>query len=151
MLSEFAGNQLFVKLNTRIWKFNYQNLFMELHSEGKSNNNNNLVPKKYAAMHHLSMNVLPWLNVGLFEGVVFGRKDKFEFGYMNPIIFCRTVEGNLGSSDNAMVGADFKANLFKRVQLYGQLIIDELNFAELRQRPQLVGEQNRNATWIEIY
>ncbi len=132
MLSEFAGNQLFVKLNTRIWKFNYQNLFMELHTTGKSNSSNDLVPKKYAAMHHLSMNVLPWLNVGLFEGVVFGRKDKFEFGYMNPIIFYRTVEGNLGSSDNALVGADFKANLLKRVQVYGQLILDEFNFAELR-------------------
>ena len=132
LLSDFGGNQLFVKLNTRIWKFNYQNLFMELHTEGKSNNNNNLVPKKYAAMHHLSMNVLPWLNVGVFESVIFGRKDHFEFGYMNPIIFFRTIEGNLGSKDNAMVGADFKANLVKKVQVYGQLLIDEFNFAELR-------------------
>lgn len=132
MLSDFGGNQLFVKLNTRIWKFNYQNLFMELHSGAKSNNTNNLVPKKYAAMHHLSMNLLPWLNVGVFESVVFGRKDRFEFGYMNPVIFFRTIEGNLGSSDNAMVGADFKANLLKKVQVYGQLLLDEFNFSEIR-------------------
>ena len=132
MLSDFGANQLFVKLNTRIWKFNYQNLFMELHTAGKNNNNNNLVPKKYAAMHHLSMNVLPWLNVGVFEAVVFGRKDRFEFGYMNPLIFYRTIEGNLGSSDNAIIGADFKANVAKRVQFYGQLVIDEFNIRELR-------------------
>ena len=132
LLSDFGANQLFVKINTRIWKFNYQNLFMELHTAGKSNSTNNLVPKKYATMHHLSMNIKPWLNVGVFESVVFGRKDHFEFGYMNPIIFFRTIEGNLGSRDNAMVGADVKADLFKKVQVYGQLIIDEFNFKELK-------------------
>jgi len=131
-LSDFGANQLFVKINTRIWKFNYQNLFMELHTAGKSNSTNNLVPKKYATMHHLSMNIKPWLNVGVFESVVFGRKDHFEFGYMNPIIFFRTIEGNLGSRDNAMVGADVKADLFKKIQVYGQLIIDEFNFKELK-------------------
>jgi len=132
LLSDFGANQLFVKINTRIWKFNYQNLFMELHTAGKSNSTNNLVPKKYATMHHLSMNIKPWLNVGVFESVVFGRKDHFEFGYMNPIIFFRTIEGNLGSRDNAMVGADVKADLFKKIQVYGQLIIDEFNFKELK-------------------
>lgn len=132
-LSDFGANNLFVKINTRFWKINYQNLFMELHTGGKDNSTNDLVPKKYATMHHLSMNVTPWLNVGLFEAVVFGRKDRFEFGYMNPIIFFRSVEGNLGSRDNAMVGADFKANLLKRVQVYGQLLLDEFNFAKLRE------------------
>src|SRR6185503_11681106 len=29
-LSDFSNNTLFLKLNTRIWKLNYQNLFMEL-------------------------------------------------------------------------------------------------------------------------
>jgi hypothetical protein len=105
---------------------------MELHTAGKSNSNNNLVPKKYATMHHLSMNLKPWLNVGVFESVVFGRKDHFEFGYMNPIIFFRTIEGSLGSRDNAIVGADVKADLFKKIQVYGQLIIDEFNFKELK-------------------
>lgn len=31
-LSDFSNNALFLKLNTKIWKFNYQNLFMELHN-----------------------------------------------------------------------------------------------------------------------
>jgi hypothetical protein len=131
-LSDFAGNNLFVKINTRFWKLNYQNLFMELHKGVNNNSTSNLVPKKYATMHHLSMNVTPWLNVGVFESVVFGRTNRFEFGYMNPIIFFRSIEGNLGSADNAMVGADFKANLLKKVQVYGQLLVDEFNFRKLR-------------------
>ena len=133
-LSDFAGNHLFVKINTKFWKINYQNIFMELHAGAADNSTNNLVPKKYAAMHHLSMNITPWLNVGLFEGVVFGRKDRFEFGYMNPVIFLRSIEGNLGSQDNALVGADFKINILKRGQVYGQLLLDEFNIAKMRQQ-----------------
>ncbi len=37
-------------------------------------NGDTLLDRKYAAMHHLSMNVTKWLNIGLFEGVIFGRK-----------------------------------------------------------------------------
>jgi hypothetical protein len=133
ILSDFAGNNLFVKINTRFWKMNYQNLFMELHAGASDNTRNYLVPKKYASMHHLSMNVLPWLNVGLFEAVVFGRKDRFEFGYLNPVIFLRSIEGNLGSQDNALIGADFKAVLLKRIQVYGQFMLDEFNISKLRQ------------------
>ncbi|MFN9111020.1 MAG: hypothetical protein ACK5XN_13230, partial [Bacteroidota bacterium] len=55
-LSDFSGNRLFVKINTQFWKLNYQNLFMELHAGAADNSTNNLVPRKYAAMHHLSMN-----------------------------------------------------------------------------------------------
>ena len=29
-LSDFGNSYLFLKINTRIWKFNYLNLFMEL-------------------------------------------------------------------------------------------------------------------------
>ncbi|MBX9782793.1 MAG: hypothetical protein K2X48_05780 [Chitinophagaceae bacterium] len=131
-LSDFAGNNLFVKINTRIWKFNYQNLFMELQNGANNNSISNLIPKKYATMHHLSINLKPWLNIGVFESIIFARQNRFEFSYMNPIIFFRSIEGNLGSADNALVGADFKANLFKKVQAYGQLLIDEFNFKKLR-------------------
>ena len=58
-------------------------------------NGDNLLDRKYAAMHHLSMNVTKWLNIGLFESVVFGRKNRFDFEYLNPIIFLRHIEGTL--------------------------------------------------------
>jgi hypothetical protein len=63
--------------------------------------------------------------VGLFEGVIFGRKNHFDFQYLNPIIFLRHIEGTIGSPDNAMAGIDFKANAFHRIQFYGQFLLDE--------------------------
>lgn len=130
-LSDFSAPQLFLKLNTRIWKFNFQNLFMELNSANRLNADQYL-PKKYAAMHHLDLALTPWLNVGLFEAVVFGRENRFEFGYLNPVIFYRSVEQQSGSADNALVGMDAKANLAKKVQLYGQFILDEFSLKERR-------------------
>ena len=123
-LSDFGDSYLFLKLNTRIWKFNYENIFMELMPQFIKTGDN-LLDRKYAAMHHLSMNITKWLNVGLFEGVVFGRKNRFDFEYLNPIIFLRHIEGTVGSPDNAVAGIDFKTNFAHHFQLYGQLLLDE--------------------------
>ncbi|RYY59096.1 MAG: hypothetical protein EOO12_16545, partial [Chitinophagaceae bacterium] len=49
-LSDFSAPTVFLKLNTRIWKFQYQNLFMELNSANRLNADK-LQPKKYAVMH----------------------------------------------------------------------------------------------------
>lgn len=83
-------------------------------------------------MHHLDMAFTKWLNVGLFEGVIFGRTDHFEFGYLNPIIFYRSIEQQNGSFDNSVAGLDYKVNLPKRIQLYGQLLIDEFLLSEIK-------------------
>ncbi|HZF65550.1 MAG TPA: hypothetical protein VEZ55_13740 [Chitinophagaceae bacterium] len=130
-LSDFGNSNLFLKLNTRIWKLNYQNLFMELHAT-EPRAGDRLLAKKYAVMHHLDAAVTRWLNIGFFEGIVFGRKDKFDFGYLNPMIFYRSIEQQNGSFDNAVIGIDAKANVSKKFQFYGQLLIDEFQIKELR-------------------
>lgn len=134
-LSDFGNSYLFAKINTRIWKFNYQNIFMELMPEFHKPGRDTLIDRKYAAMHHLSMNVTKWLNVGLFESVIFGRKNRFDFQYLNPIIFYRHIEGTVGSPDNAFAGLDVKANVAKKFQFYGQLMLDEFLISKLKNSP----------------
>jgi hypothetical protein len=133
-LSDWGNSNLFLKLNTKIWKFNYQNLFMELMPQFKKSGDT-LLDRKYAAMHHLSMNVTKWLNIGLFEGVIFGRKNRFDFQYLNPIIFYRHIEGTVGSPDNAVAGLDFKANVAHKAQFYGQFLLDEFILSEVKNNP----------------
>lgn len=134
-LSDFSNSALFLKINTRIWKFNYLNLFMELTPPfRKATLVDEVLEKKYAAIHHLSVNVRPWLNVGLFDAVVFGRKDHFDFTYLNPVIFLRLAEQQNGSGDNAFLGFDVKAQVRKKAQLYGQFLIDEFFLKEVRAR-----------------
>ena len=133
-LSDWGNSYLFAKLNTKIWKINYQNIFMELIPQFNKRGDS-LLSRKYAAMHHLSMNVTKWLNLGVFEGVIFGRKDHFDFQYLNPIIFYRHIEGSLGSPDNAVAGFDFKANIAHRIQFYGQLLLDEFILDSIKNKP----------------
>ncbi len=128
-LSDFGASYLFLKLNTNVWKLNYQNIFAEL-TKFYPRGSDRLLTKKYMAMHHLSINVTKHVNLGIFEAVMFQRENTFELQYLNPLIFYRSVEQALGSPDNAFLGFDFKVNFAKHVQMYGQLLIDELNFAK---------------------
>ncbi len=131
-LSDFGNSYLFLRINTRVWKINYQNIFAELTPQFVRNGVDNLLDKKYVAMHHLSMNITKWLNIGIFEAVSFGRTNHFEFSYMNPVIFLRVAEQQTGSFDNAVVGWDFKANIAHKAQLYGQLMLDEFFLKEVK-------------------
>jgi hypothetical protein len=133
LLSDWGNSYLFAKINTKIWKLNYQNIFMELMPQFKKIGGDSLLPRKYAAMHHLSVNVTKWLNIGLFEGIVFGRKDRFDFQYLNPVIFYRHIEGTIGSPDNALAGFDFKANMARRLQFYGQIMLDEFKLDKIKE------------------
>jgi hypothetical protein len=114
-----------------VWKFQYQNIFAELHMTNRPNDKNSLNVKKYMATHHLSMNVTPNLNFGIFETIIMNRSSHFELQYLNPIIFYRSVEHGLGSPDNVLLGGNFKWNVAKRLSFYGEGILDEFFFKEL--------------------
>ncbi len=132
ILSDFATNYLYMKFNWRLGRFQYQNLYAELSAEGnRDRKSDNLLGKKYMATHHLSVDILPNLNVGLFETVVFSRNNNFELQYLNPIILYRVVEQMIGSADNVLAGVDVRWDFLKRFSLYGQFVLDEFKFDEL--------------------
>ena len=131
-LSDFAANYLYLKLNWEVWRFHYQNIFAEMTAESDLERPEEVVlAKKYMAAHHLSFDILPGLNVGVFEAVVFSRNNHFELQYLNPVIFYRTIEQAIGSPDNVMLGFDLKWNFLKHFQFFGQVIFDEFVFQEL--------------------
>jgi hypothetical protein len=129
-LSDYGNSMFFLKVQTTIWRISYTNLFTEM-TATYDRGGDKLLPKKYAAFHHLNFHVSHWLDVGLFETVIFERENGFEFQYLNPIIFYRAIEQSLGSPDNSLLGLDFKANIARRFQLYGQFLLDEFNFGQI--------------------
>lgn len=130
MLSDFTAPYLFLRARARVWKFDYQNVFAQM-VETHRRTGDFLRPQKFMAMHHLSYQVSKRLNIGLYENVMFGRANGFELSYLNPVIFYRSVEQQLGSPDKVTVGLDFKSNLAKKFQLYGQLVITEFVASEV--------------------
>ena len=134
ILSDYSAPYFFLKINTRVWKLNYQNLFAELIAR-RLPGLDAVYPKKYLALHHLSLDVTPNFNIGVFESEVSGGPNRgLEIQYLNPLIFYRAVEQSVGSADNAVLGLDFKWNIRHTVQLYGQLALDEFKLSEIRAR-----------------
>lgn len=132
ILSDFAAPYLFLKVETQVWKLKYTNIFAQMTADYQRSGR--LFPRKYMAFHHLSMNIGKKLNIGIFENVIYGRPDNnsLDLAYLNPIIFYRAIEQNVGSPDNATVGMDWSYIPTKKVAFYGQLIFDELIVSNLR-------------------
>jgi hypothetical protein len=140
ILSDYAGASPFWKLNLKVWKLNYEVIYNFMNtgqytspSQAKTNE------KKYNVFHHLSINVLDNVNVGIFETVTYGydstQTDAFDVSYLNPLIFYRSIEGNLGSSNgNAILGMNFKWNFLDHFSVYGQIVLDEFKLSEIKAR-----------------
>ena len=142
LMEDYANNYFYLKLNTRIWKFHYQNLYAELAPiSTRTFNFDLLLPKKYMASHYLSFKPTKNIEVGLFETVIFSRINNFEFQYLNPVILYRTVEYYVNSPDNVMIGLNGKWNIKNKVSLYGQLLVDEFSFSEITSGDQWWGNK----------
>jgi hypothetical protein len=133
ILSDFSSPYLFFKANVRIGRFNYLYLITDMTATIRGADQ--LYGKKFLAFHHLSLNVTKNINIGLFESEVsYGRgadSTSIDINYLNPVIFYRDVESQLGSADNALLGLDFKANFLKHFSLYGQIVLDEFYLKEI--------------------
>jgi hypothetical protein len=132
-LSDYGKPYPFARLQSRFWRVEYSVIYQFLREKIENNWKN-----KYAATHYLSLNAAKWLNIGIFETVVFLPKDTllnrgYDVEYLNPVIFYRPQEYALGSSDNVLLGASFHAH-YKKQSLYGQLILDEFFLAEIKAR-----------------
>ena len=130
-LSDYGIANPFGQIKVNFWRVQYDIIyqFMRENLQGERNN-------KFATTHHLSINILPWLNVGVFENVIYrpktdGQRRGYEWEYLNPVIFLRPQEYAIGSSDNVLMGGSITAKI-KQHTIYSQLVIDEFNFAEIR-------------------
>lgn len=92
---------------------------------------------KYCSAHYLNWNIGKRITLSFFEAVVWRGSDSsayrgYDVNYINPIIFYRPVEFNLGSPDNVLIGAGGRLRIYKTTHLYGQLILDEFKLSEIK-------------------
>jgi hypothetical protein len=138
--SDYAPPAWFLKGNLKIWKLNYFYLLNQFTAD-VSGNSGGLTsvsggyPQKFMALHHISINIGKKFNLGLFESVVFNSDGSgdFRIDYLNPVIFYRAIEQQNGSSDNVLLGLDFKWNAIQKIQVYGQLVLDEFLLENIKE------------------
>lgn len=141
IFSDNAPPAFFLKGNVKVWKINYLFLVNQMTADVNGNPSGLTAseggyPSKYNALHHLSINIGKKLNLGVFESVILGSEDstrnQFRLDYLNPIIFYRAIEQQNGSTDNVLLGMDFKWNAVKKLSFYGQFILDEFVISHIR-------------------
>jgi len=141
IFSDFSNNNLFLKINTNVWRIHYSFSISEMRADAPGNAGGSFsnidFPKKYLAFHRLGINITDQLNFGVFESIAFGQNSdstgtSFELDYLNPIIFYRAIEQSGGSQDNALLGTDITWNFLNRFSLYGQLVFDEFLLREVK-------------------
>jgi hypothetical protein len=162
IFSDYSAPNLFLRTNVKVWKLNYLYQLNRINA-GVQGNASGLTgtdryPQKFFAFHHASINITKKLNIGLFESVIFSPTDTtktsyFDWGYVNPIIFYRAVEQQFGSSDNVILGADFKWIVAKRISLYGQFVLDEFVLDNLKSGDGWWGNKygfQLGAKWMDV-
>lgn len=130
-LSDYGNPYPFGLIRSRFWRLEYSVLYQFLR-EGAAGNR----APKFSSSHHISFNPATWLNIGIFETVIFNPRDTllhrgFDVEYLNPMVFYRPQEYSLGSSDNVLLGIDI-TGYHKNYTFYSQFILDEFYLAEIR-------------------
>jgi len=138
-LSDVSSAMPYVKMTTTIWKLQYTSLFTMMQDWTNSNGSAKDFRTKFGTFHYISFNAAKWLNIGVFESIIWQGTDSyrmrgFDPDYLNPITFYRPVEYSLGSPDNAMLGFAFKIRANANNQIYGQLLLDEFYLKEILAR-----------------
>lgn len=140
-LSDYSRPYPFAQIRTNFWRFDYLVVYQFLREEAPLKK----WKSKYISSHLLSFNATKWLNLGIFETVIFAPKDTllnrgFDAEYLNPVVFYRPQEYSVGSPDNILLGLQFSVKYLKHT-LYGQVILDEFLLSELRARSRWWGNK----------
>ena len=134
-LSDNAPSSPHFTTTLTIWNLKYTNLFTLLRDDTIGNYSK--LQTKYASMHLLSWNVNKRLNLNIFEAVVWRHRDDslnyrgVSLTYLNPFVFYRPLEYNLGSPDNVLIGFGMHYLAGQNVMLYGQFLLDEFYYKEM--------------------
>ena len=130
LLSDYAPNYPYFKLETSFLNLKYSCVWAK-HKSNYSIYNSRQT--KFDVFHYLDWKIGERFNLGLFEAIITLKNEYglFDFEYLNPIIFFRPVEFNLGSEDNALLGINGKFKINNRNALYGQFVLDDLIVGQL--------------------
>jgi hypothetical protein len=133
--SDVASPSPFLKTNLKFWKIKYTSTWMFLKDVRDEVVEDGAFLTKYMANHYLSWNVSKRLNIGLFESVIWNNANDrgFDINYLNPLIFFRAIEFETGQdAGNAVLGLSAKYKYNNKVNLYGQLIVDEFSLKDVK-------------------
>lgn len=138
LLSDNSFNYPYARI-TQTWfkgRVQYSNIYavlMNLVPAAKIINPNTerLFQKKAASFQHLSINLGRRFNLGFFQGMIWQAGDDknrqhLDWQYFNPVIYTNLISFGLANKNNILIGSEAKLKLSKSLNVYGQVMIDDL-------------------------
>jgi hypothetical protein len=127
----------FAMISTSFWKLDYNVQYHFLKDVAYPDFSEQ--QNKYMTTHQLNFRATPKLHFYVWEAVVWKQEDSvvqrgYDMSYLNPIIFFRPVEFQLGSPspDNVLIGFGFRYQPLKWLRFYGQGLLDEFYLKEIK-------------------
>jgi len=136
LLSDNAFNYPYFKVNFHFKKFSYTAAWasMQVIKNGRFTFNKLSEPiftKKAYTFQYLSYRPIKRVELGLFQAVMWEAQrpgnTAFDYNILNPVIFAHTAQYNLYDINNVMLGANINIKVTSSINLYGQLMVDDLN------------------------
>lgn len=92
----------------------------------------------YLTAHRLDIKPLPSLRFGLNESILY-MADGLDFAYLNPIVPWYPIQWNERDDDNAFLSFDAAWKPFPGLLLYGEFLIDDIQYQLEYDRPNKLG------------
>lgn len=137
LLSDNAFNYPYLKITSRFLKgkIQYTNLYAILTNLSTGGTKTpkgteRLYQKKPAAFQELSFAFSRHFQFSVFQGIIWKASDNknklvMDPQFFNPVIFSNLAFYGFDSTKNIYTGASVTINLLKRINLYGQIMIDD--------------------------
>ncbi len=136
LLSDNAYANAYLKMEINFWHMKYLVLYNQYLDMSED------IPemgyaRKYSTVHYLSWAISKRVNLSFFDAIIWQATDTlghyrgFDWQYLNPVIFLRSVDLGLGSPDNALLGFNLSVIVGKHNVFYGQLQLDEFILKEV--------------------
>ena len=134
LLSDNSFAYPYVRITTTFWHLQYTNLYTEFMDPFADPsiiaNNEGLFQRKAGAFQYLSWNIIPQVEWGIFQGMIWTAGDQynhmaFNANYFDPIIGVNALTYGLDNTNNVVLGSTLKYKITKNFMAYGQLMVDD--------------------------
>jgi hypothetical protein len=87
-----------------------------------------LLPK-FVVIHRFSIKP-SWGEIAYWESIIYSRRG-IDLGYLNPLVFLKSIEHALRDRDNSFMGGDLTLRPLDGFQIKGSYLLDDLIFSKI--------------------
>ncbi len=130
LISDNSFNYPYFKITAQTKKLQYVYMLTSFQSAETADSRTLVYQRKHGSFLFLNYIFNSYLQLGLFEGVIFktmgeGYNNKFPASFFSPIIFSRAIQYGLDNENNVLLGITAKSIISKGIQAYGQFALDD--------------------------